>query len=44
MDFANGDKHIGGFREGKKNGHGTSIFADGTKRIGVWADGKLLEE
>ena len=44
MDYANGNKHIGEFRNGKRDGQGTSIFADGTKKIGKWKDGDFLDD
>ena len=43
--FANGDKYVGEFRDGKRNGQGTFYFLaenqfKGDKYVGEWRDGK----
>ncbi len=35
-----GDKYIGEWQNGKKNGQGTYVWADGTKYIGEWKNDK----
>jgi hypothetical protein len=37
--FANGDKYVGEFRDGKYHGQGTATYADGGKYIGEFKDG-----
>ena len=38
--FANGNKYVGEFKDGKQNGQGTYTFASGDKYVGEWKDGK----
>jgi len=38
--FANGNKYVGEFKDGKYNGQGTYTFANGDKYVGEWKDGK----
>lgn len=38
--FSNGDKYVGEYKDGKKNGQGTYTYADGEKYVGEWKDGK----
>ena len=38
--YNNGDKYIGGFKEGIRNGEGKYFYANGNKYIGQWTDGK----
>ena len=38
--FANGEKYVGAFRDGKENGQGTYTFAGGNKYVGEFKDGK----
>jgi len=35
-EFPNGEKYIGEWRNGKKNGHGTYIWTNKTKYVGGW--------
>ena len=35
-----GDKYVGGYKDGKRNGQGTYTFADGDKYVGGFKDGK----
>ena len=37
--FANGDKYVGEFRNGKKNGQGTYYHANGNKYVGEYRNG-----
>ena len=37
--FANGDKYVGEFKDGKYHGQGTATYADGGKYIGEFKDG-----
>jgi len=36
--FTNGDKYIGGVSNGKKNGDGMYVYADGSAYKGTWED------
>ena len=36
-----GDKYVGEFRDGYRNGHGTFIWSDEGKYEGKWKDGKF---
>jgi TonB family protein len=36
---SNGDKYVGEFKDGQRNGQGTLIFANGGKFVGEWLDG-----
>ena len=38
--FANGDKYVGEFKDGKYNGQGTYTSANGNKYVGEYKDGK----
>jgi hypothetical protein len=37
--FANGNKYVGEWQDGKWHGQGTMTFADGAKYVGEWQDG-----
>jgi hypothetical protein len=37
--FANGDKYVGEFKDGKYHGQGTATYVDGRKYIGEFKDG-----
>ena len=37
--YANGDKYVGGHKNGKKHGYGVYTFADGDKYVGEYRDG-----
>lgn len=37
--YVNGNKYVGGFKDGKRNGQGTFIFADGIRFVGEYKDG-----
>ena len=39
-EYPDGDKYVGEFINGKKDGQGTYTFADGRKYVGQWKDGK----
>jgi len=41
--FANGDKYVGEFKDGKYHGQGTYTKSDGTVEKGIWENGKLVE-
>ena len=38
--YANGDKYVGEFKDGKRNGQGTYTLASGDKYVGEYKDGK----
>lgn len=38
--WANGDKYVGEWVDGKKDGQGTETFADGAKYVGEYRDNK----
>ena len=38
--FADGEKYVGEYKDGKRNGQGTYTFPDGQKYVGEWKDGK----
>ncbi len=44
MTWADGDKYVGEFKNGKRNGQGTYIFADGDKYVGEFKDDKKHEQ
>jgi len=39
VDFANGNKYVGEWKDNKYNGQGTFTFADGAKYVGEFKDG-----
>jgi len=39
--WPNGDRYIGDFAEGVKNGNGILYFSNGDKRVGVWKNDRL---
>ena len=39
---ANGDKYVGEFKDGKKNGKGTYTYTSGTAQEGIWKDNEFL--
>lgn len=41
INYANGDKYIGNFENGKAEGQGSFIYADGGKYIGTFKDDKF---
>jgi predicted aspartyl protease len=41
--FSNGDKYIGEFRAGRRNGQGAYTFSNGTRQVGEFRDGKFVE-
>ena len=41
-EFA-GDKYVGEWKDGKRNGQGTGISTDGTIKKGIWKNGELIE-
>ena len=38
--YTNGDKYVGEWKNGKRNGYGTYAFANGNKYVGEWKSGK----
>ena len=42
--YSTGDKYEGEFKEGKMNGEGTVTFKSGTKQVGIYEEGDLVEE
>jgi hypothetical protein len=38
--YANGNKYVGEYKDGKANGQGTVTYLDGEKYVGEWKDGK----
>ena len=38
--YANGDKYVGEYKDGKLHGQGTFTYANGDKWVGEWKDGK----
>ena len=36
--WPNGDKYVGGWKEGKKHGQGTLFFDDGSKAVGEFRE------
>jgi len=38
-----GDRYIGEYQGGKRNGHGVAIFSNGTRIEGDWRDDELLQ-
>ena len=36
----NGDKYVGGWKDGKENGQGTFTRPDGSRYVGEWKDGE----
>ena len=38
--YTDGRKYVGEFRDGKRHGQGTVIFADRRKYVGKWKDDK----
>ena len=41
--FANGDKYVGEWKDGKQHGQGTFTGTDGTVMKGIWENGELVE-
>ena len=41
--YANGNKYVGEYKDGKRNGLGTYTFANGTVDKGIWKNNKLIE-
>ncbi len=39
--YADGNKYVGEFKDGKLNGQGTYTFADGSVQKGMWNNGKV---
>ncbi len=39
-EYPSGDKYLGQYRDGKRNGQGTFTFANGEKYLGQWKDDK----
>ena len=42
--FINGDKYVGGFKDGKFHGRGTMTFADGRKEVGLYMKGEYIPD
>ena len=43
INFANGDKYVGGIRNDQLNGRGTFFWANGKRRTGNWANDRPTE-
>ena len=41
--FANGDKYVGEYKDGKEHGQGTMTHSDGKIEKGIWENGKLIK-
>ena len=41
--WADGDKYVGEWKDGKQNGQGTYTWADGRIKKGIWKKGKLVK-
>ena len=41
--YANGNKYVGEYKDGKRNGLGTYTFANGTVDKGIWKNNQLIE-
>jgi hypothetical protein len=41
MDYANGDKYDGNWKDNKKSGQGVMNFVNGNKYDGQWKDDKM---
>ena len=41
--YADGDKYVGKYKNGKFHGQGTYTFANGTVIEGIWENGKKVE-
>ena len=39
MNFANGSKYVGEYKDGMRNGQGTMTYANGDEYVGEWKDG-----
>jgi V8-like Glu-specific endopeptidase len=39
--WSDGEKYVGGFKDGNRNGQGTQTLANGEKYVGEWKDGKF---
>ena len=42
--WANEDKYVGEYKDGKEHGQGTKTFANGEKHVGEWKDGELIKQ
>ena len=40
MTYSNGDKFVGEYKDGERNGQGTYTFLDGTVYEGEWKNGE----
>ena len=40
IEYSNGDKYTGAFKEGKRSGDGQYVYSNGNKYRGPWADGR----
>ena len=40
--YADGDKYVGEWGNGKRNGQGTYTYADGGKKAGIWGNSEYL--
>jgi hypothetical protein len=41
--FADGEKYVGRFKNGKYHGQGTFTYTNGSVDKGIWENGKLVE-
>ena len=42
--WPNGDKYVGEFKDGDRNGPGTYTYANGTHKTGIWKNNELVQE
>lgn len=41
--YPEGDKYVGGYKDGDLNGKGTLTFPDGVKYVGEWKKGEFVK-
>ena len=44
LTWADGDKYVGEFKNGKRHGRGTMTLPDGSKYEGIWKNGELVRK
>ena len=42
ITFADGNKYVGKWKDGRKHGHGTYTYADGRVKKGIWENKNFL--
>ena len=43
MSFPDGEKYVGQWKDGERNGRGSLAFTDGKIEKGIWKNGKLVK-